>query len=105
MNCTIYYIEGEGNMNEFAIEWVKGSNYAGVTVPTGTALKSKLLRLADEHPDDVKILKINEDGSIFAHIPVSYVKISPPRQVSDEQKEAASERFKQMWKEKQENAV
>lgn len=74
-------------------------------MPTGTALKSKLLRLADEHPDDVRILKINGDGSIFAHISVSYVKISPPRQVSDEQKEAASERFKQMWKEKQENIV
>lgn len=87
-------------MNEFSIEWVKGADYAGVTVPSGTALKSKLLRLADEHPDDVKILKVNEDGSIFAHIPVTYVKVSPPRQISEEQKEAASERFKQMWQEK-----
>ena len=88
-------------MNEFAIEWVKGACYAGVTVPSGTALKSKLLRLADQNPDEVKIMAENEDGSLFAHIPVSYVKISPPRKVSDEQKEAASERFKQMWRVKQ----
>lgn len=90
-------------MNEFVIEWIKGSDHAGVTVPSGTALKSKLFRLAEDHPDEVKILKENEDGSVFAHIPVSYVKISPPRQISDEQKEAASERFKQMWRDKQEN--
>ena len=80
-------------MNEFSIEWIKGGNYAGVTVPTGTALKSKLLKLGKEHP--------NEDGSIFVHIPINYVKISPPRKVSEEQKEAASKRFKQMWKDKQ----
>ena len=88
-------------MNEFSIEWIKGGNYAGVTVPTGTALKSKLLKLGKEHPNDVKVISENEDGSIFVHIPVNYVKISPPRKVSDEQKEAASKRFKQMWKDKQ----
>ena len=30
-------------MSEFAIEWIKGNDYAGVTVPSGTALKSKLM--------------------------------------------------------------
>ena len=89
-------------MNEFVIEWIKGAEYAGITVPSGTALKSKLLRLAEENPNEVKIMTENEDGSLFAHIPVRYVKISPPRQISEEQKEAASERFKQMWKDKQE---
>lgn len=89
-------------MNEFAIEWVKGAEYAGVTVPSGTALKSKLLRLAEEHPDDVKIMAENDDGSIFVHIPVRYIKISPPKKMSDEQKEAASERFRQMWENKRE---
>lgn len=65
-------------MNEFAIEWVKGAKYASVTVPSGTALKSKLLRLAENNPNEVRIIKENKDGSLFAHIPVSYVKISPP---------------------------
>lgn len=87
-------------MNEFSIEWIKGAEYAGVTVPSGTALKSKLLKLAVQNPDEVKIIVENKDGSIFAHIPVKYVKISPPRQVSEEQREAASKRFKQMWKDK-----
>lgn len=90
-------------MNEFVIEWIKGADYAGVTVPSGTALKSKLLRLADKFPDEVNIIVENKDGSLFVHIPVNYVKISPPRQVSEEQREAAGERFRQMWRDKQVN--
>jgi len=90
-------------MNEFVIEWVRGGNYAGVTAPSGSALKSKLSKLAENCPDDVKIIAQNEDGSIYAHIPVKYVKISPPRKISDEQKRIASERFKKMWEDKQNN--
>lgn len=87
-------------MNEFCIEWIKGNDYAGVSVPSGTALKSKLMRYAKERPDEVKLIVENDDGSAFFHIPVNYVKVSPPRKVSDEQKEAAGERFKKMWEEK-----
>lgn len=90
-------------MNEFAIEWIKGAEYAGVTVPSGTALKSKLLRLAEKNSNEVEIVSENKDGSLFVHIPVNYIKISPPKKISNEQREAASERFRQMWKDKQEN--
>ena len=89
-------------MNEFAIEWTKGRNYAGVTVPSGTALKSKLMRYAQERPDEVNLMAENKDGSAFFHIPISYVKVSPPRKVSEEQKKAAGERFRRMWEEKRE---
>lgn len=34
-------------MNEFCIEWIKGNDYAGVTVPSGSALKSKLIHIKD----------------------------------------------------------
>lgn len=87
-------------MNEFCIEWIKGNDYAGVTVPSGTALKSKLMRYAKERPDEVKVMAVNEDGSAFFHILISYVKVSPPRKVSDEQKAAAGERFRKMREEK-----
>ena len=89
-------------MSEFCIEWIKGNDYAGVTVPSGTALKSKLLRYAEERPDEVKVMAVNNDGSAFFHIPISYVKVSPPRKVSEEQKKAAGERFRRMWEEKRE---
>lgn len=87
-------------MNEFSIEWTKDRNYAGVTVPSGTALKSKLMRYARERPEEVKVKAVNEDGSAFFHILISYVKVSPPRKVSDEQRVAAGERFRKMWEEK-----
>ena len=87
-------------MNEFVIEWTKKGEYAGVTVPSGTALKSKLMRYAQERPDEVKVMSVNSDGSAFFHIPINYVKVSPPRKVSEEQREAAGERFRRMWEEK-----
>ena len=87
-------------MNEFCIEWLRGSDYAGVTTPSGTALKSKLMRLARERPDEVKIVAENTDGSAFFRIPINYIKVSPPRKISDDQKAAARERFRKMWEEK-----
>ena len=87
-------------MNEFAIEWTKDRDYAGVTVPSGTALKSKLMRYSESKPDEVKVMAVNKDGSAFFHVPVSYIKCSPPRKVSEKQREAAGERFRKMWEEK-----
>ena len=48
---------------------------------------SKIKKLADKRPNDVEIVVENEDGSIVAHLPLSFIKISPPKQVSEEQKE------------------
>ncbi len=83
-------------MNEFAIEWIKGANYAGITVPSGTAWKSKLLRYAKEKPEDVQLMVENKDGSAFFHVPVKWIKCSPPRQISEEQKEAVRQRFQKI---------
>ena len=87
-------------MNEFAINWIKGGDYAEVTVPSGTALKSKLLKMAEQRPDEVNQVPVNNDGSMVCHVPINFIKLSPPRKVSEEQAAAASERFKQMWEEK-----
>lgn len=32
----------------------------------------------------------------FFHVPVNYIKCNPPRQLSEEQKEAARQRFQEM---------
>lgn len=87
-------------MNEFAIEWTKDRDYAGVTVPSGTALKSKLMRYSQERPDEVELKAENKDGSAFFHIPISYIKVSPPRKVSEEQKTAMGKRARKMWEER-----
>lgn len=58
---------------------------------------NKILKLQELYPNevDVKYLPENNNGVIFAHIPKSWLKISPPRQVnlSEEQRLAAAERM------------
>lgn len=80
-------------MNEFSICWVRGDARASVTAPSGSWLKGRMLKLRDRNPSEVTVYE-NKDGSIVAYCPVRYVKVSPPRKVSDEQREAARERFK-----------
>lgn len=74
-------------VNEFCIEWTRSSKTATVTAPNNTSIKNKIIRLAQEKPEEVQIIKENEDGSILAHVPTKYVKISPPRQISEEHRE------------------
>lgn len=78
----------------------KGLNMQVLRFPRGAALKSKLMRYAESRPEEVRVMAENEDGSAFFHIPISYIKLSPPRKVSEEQREAAGERFRKMWEEK-----
>lgn len=80
-------------MNEFAINWLKGGEYAEITAPASTALKNKLLRLKEERPDEVTHVIENKDGSMVCHVPVRWIRVSPPRKVSEEQGEAARQRF------------
>ena len=44
-------------------------------------------KYSEQYPNDVKITYINEDGSIMAEINKKWFKISPPRKVSDKQRE------------------
>lgn len=61
---------------------------------------NKIKRLNEKNPEEVKIIAENKDGSICAHLPVKYLKISPPRKVSEEQKQAASERLRKLREDK-----
>lgn len=91
-------------MNEFDICWTRGDTFAEVTAPNASAMKSNLLELASQKPDEVKILHTNADGSILATVPVRYVKVRPPRMVTEEQAQAAAERFRQIREGKQEGS-
>ena len=79
---------------ENVIGWYKGSEIATVTFSQGRYI-SMIKKLAEKHPDDVKILE-NTDGTILAYVPVKAIHISIVHRVemTDEQKKAASERMK-----------
>ena len=63
---------------------------------------NKILKLRESHPDEVKIVYLPEDnnGMLLAHVPKSWFKVSPPRQVNytEEQRAAAAERMRKIVK-------
>lgn len=59
-------------------------------------VRRRLLQLAEEYPDEVHINKKEED-MIDVDIPKSWVKIRPPRRLSDEQKAALAERGRNLY--------
>ena len=77
--------------HENVIEFLDDETEATLTLSRGRYI-SKLQKLAETHPGEVYIKK-NIDGTVFAKIPVKWVKISAPKVVSDEQRERARERF------------
>lgn len=81
-------------MRENCIEWLNGQDRVTVSLSQGKFI-NKVKRLAEKNTE-VEIVAENEDGSICAHIPLKFIKISPPRVVSEEQKIQARERFLQM---------
>lgn len=62
-------------LRENCIEWLNGQNVVSVTL-SQKRLVSKVKKMAEKHPDLVTILAENEDGSIFAHLPLKAVKLS-----------------------------
>lgn len=87
------------SMNENFIECIRGEKTASITF-SQERFKTRLEKLAGERPEECQILERNKDGSIFAHVPLSWIKISPPRPctLSAEQLKQAGERLKQLRK-------
>ena len=63
---------------------------------TGTlssgAMQNRVRKLAEQYPE-CDIVAENRDGSIMFHLPLSWVKLSPPRKLSEDQRAAAAERL------------
>lgn len=74
------------NCAENVIEWIKDEKQATLTLSQRRTI-NKVKKLAEVHPEECQIVAENKDGSICAHVPVSWVKISPPRGVSEERRE------------------
>jgi len=83
------------NCIDNVFEWYTGEKVAGVTFSQRKWI-NKVKKYAEDYPDDVVIEAENDDGSIFAKIPVSWFKMSPPkkgREFTEEEKAAAAERL------------
>lgn len=87
IGCSLQDIAAEDSTsnNENAIEWLKDAKTALVTLTQGRYI-TKIKKYTQSNPKECKVLTENADGSICARIPISWVKISPPREVSEEQR-------------------
>ena len=85
------------NANENAIEFFRDSKWATVTL-SKPRLINRVLKLAEQKPDDVRILATPDTngGYLYARVPVRWIKISPPteKNLTDEQREELRERMK-----------
>ena len=79
------------DFRENCIEWVNGQKNVTVTLSQNKYI-NKVKKLAESN-SDVKIVRENSDGSILAHLPLKFIKISAPRQMTEEQREQARERL------------
>lgn len=87
------------NVNECATNFIKGEKVASVTAAAGTKWNNRLRKWAEEFPEAVQILAVNEDGSVFAHFPSKFVKLERPveregRKLTDEEKAVGAERLR-----------
>lgn len=85
---------GEG-VQENCIEWIRGSQTATVTFPR-SRFTTRIMKLAEQYPDEVQICHVNKDGSIVAHIPVKYIRLQRPSQrvCTEEERQMLRERLK-----------
>ena len=80
------------DFKENVFEWLNGQDIVTVTLSQKRFI-NKILKLSKEFPEEVRIDRINDDGTILAHIPLKYVRISRPRELSEEEKELARQRL------------
>lgn len=78
------------DLKENLIEFYSNDNQATVTFNQQKFI-TKIKKLSIERPEEVSITHTNKDGSIVAHIPVSYIKLNPPKVISEERKEVLRE--------------
>jgi hypothetical protein len=77
------------DLRENEIEFLNNQKVATVTLSQGRYI-SKVRKLAGKYPDEVQIVSENQDGSIVAHIPTSYIKISRSKRATSEENNAFS---------------
>ena len=80
------------DFKENNIEWITGDNTMSITLTSQRHI-TKIRKLAERKPEEVKIVA-NKDGSIYATLPLSYLKFNPPMDLTEEQKEKLRERVR-----------
>lgn len=76
------------DFKENGVEWLNGQAKVCFTF-SQIRFINKVKELAQKYPDEVDIVAENLDGSVTGHMPLSYFKISRPRELTEEQRQRA----------------
>ena len=79
---------------ENVIEFIDGDKKCTMSF-TARKFINKIKKLYKKDSSSFDWFIENPDGSIYVRIPLNWLKISPPRKMSDEQKKKIGERLKQ----------
>lgn len=79
-------LEDIGSCTENVIEWQKDARRATLSLSQRRTI-TRVKRLAEKYPEKCQIVAENKDGSICAYVPVSWIKINPEMNLTDEQRE------------------
>ena len=82
-------------MSETVYEHISGNDTFTVTAAERWSV-GMIRRLKEKYPDQVDICRINQDGTVLAHLPLEWLRIVPKKRcsLSDEHRQALSERMK-----------
>ena len=83
------------DLKENVIEFLLNEKVATISVCQGRYI-TRIKELAKKKPDECQITHTNTDGSIVAHIPVSWVRINPTLELSEERKKELAERMRKL---------
>ena len=88
-------------MKETVYEHLQGS-YTFTVTSAERSVITQIYRLKEARPEEVEIVAENPDGSVMAHMPFEWMRIVPKRRdtLTDEQREARSERLRAYNKER-----
>ena len=77
-----------------SIEFFRGAETALVTFSHGRFI-NQIKELAERFPEDVQVLRVPEEncGYLLARVPVRYIKIRPPMQMSQERRNGSGRIF------------
>ena len=81
---------------ENVIEFIKDEERATVTFSQRRYV-TRIKKLAEEYPEECEIVAENQDGSVYAHIPVDWIRINPGMNLTDEQKGRLAERARNIF--------
>ena len=91
------------DIKEMNVNWLDVDDMVSVTAYQKKMI-NQLMKLAEVHPDEVRVVAVNKDGTTVVHLPKKYVHVSfyesSKREMSEEKKAAAADRLKKMWEKK-----